>query len=263
MSGPMASGERDAGQRQWVLALLAVCALGLAVRVGYVLNHELDDIGGDARYYHEAANLLADGDGFVHPFYLDDGRRVPGADHPPAYQVALALPSLLGLDSVRDHQLFSALLGTLTVGLVGLAGRQVAGRRVGLVAAVITALYPDVWLNDGALMSETLALLAGVLVVMAAYWCWESPSGRRFALVGAAVGFATLARAEAALLVPLVAWPLAAWARRGSCWCPGSCPTWSASRNRPRCRPSSGRPSTWPTATRPTRVRRWARGQIG
>src|SRR5215207_4349500 len=185
MSGPMASGERDAGQRQWVLALLAVCALGLAVRVGYVLNHELDDIGGDARYYHEAANLLADGDGFVHPFYLDDGRRVPGADHPPAYQVALALPSLLGFDSVRDHQLFSALLGTLTVGLV---------------AAVITAVYPNVWLNDGALMSETLALLAGVLVVMAAYWCWESPSVRRFALIGAAVGFATLARAEAALL---------------------------------------------------------------
>jgi hypothetical protein len=220
MSGPMAPGERDAGQRRWMLALLAVCALGLAIRVGYVLNHELDDIGGDARYYHEAANLLADGDGFIHPFYLDDGRRVPGADHPPAYQVALALPSLLGLDSVRDHQLFSALLGTVTVGLVGLAGRQIAGRRTGLIAAAVTAVYPNVWLNDGALMSETLALLAGVLVVMAAYWCWESPSARRFALVGAAVGFATLARAEAALLVPLVAWPLAAWARGLDGWRP-------------------------------------------
>ena len=198
--------------RRWVVALLAICAVGLAVRVGYTLSHELDDLGGDAYYYHAAANLLADGEGFVHPFYWDEGIRAPGADHPPGYQVALALPSLFGFDSVRDHQLFSSFLGTVTVGLAGIAGRQVAGRRTGLIAAGITALYPNIWMNDAAVMSETLALLFGVVVVIAAYAAWRRPDARGFALAGLAVGLATLARAEAAMLVPLVVWPLAAWA---------------------------------------------------
>jgi 4-amino-4-deoxy-L-arabinose transferase-like glycosyltransferase len=128
------------------------------------------------------------------------------------------VPSLLGFDTVRDHQLFSSLLGTVTVGLAGIAGRQVAGRRTGLVAAFITAVYPNVWMNDAAVMSETLALLFGVVVVIAGYAAWERPDAKRFALVGVAVGLATLARAEAAMLVPLLAWPLAAWARGLDGW---------------------------------------------
>jgi Dolichyl-phosphate-mannose-protein mannosyltransferase len=95
---------------------------------------------------------------------------------------------------------------------VGIAGRQVAGRRTGLIAAFVAAVYPNIWMNDGAVMSETLALLCGVLVVIAAYAAWSRPDALRFALVGGAVGLSMLARAEAAMLVPLVAWPLAAWA---------------------------------------------------
>jgi hypothetical protein len=198
------------------VALLAICALGLGIRVAYTLSHDIDTpdepIAGDAKYYHDAANLLADGEGFIHPYYWEDGRRVPGADHPPGYQVALAVPSLFGFDSVRDHQLFSSLLGTATVFLVGIAGRQVAGRRTGLIAAFVAAVYPNVWMNDAAVMSETLALLCGVVVVIAAYACWRRPDTLRFALVGGAIGLATLARAEGFLLVPLLAWPLALWA---------------------------------------------------
>ena len=49
-------------------------------------------------------------------------------------------------------------------------------------------------------MSETLALLCGVVVIIAAYRAWERPTPRRFVEVGAAVGLATLARAEAIVL---------------------------------------------------------------
>jgi 4-amino-4-deoxy-L-arabinose transferase-like glycosyltransferase len=208
--------DDDGGGRRWLLALLAICALGLGIRVAYTLDHDIDTpdqpIAGDAEYYHDAANLLADGEGFVHPSYWEDGRRVPGADHPPGYQVVLAVPSLLGFDSVRDHQLFSSVLGTVTVFLVGIAGRQVAGKRTGLIAAAIAAVYPNIWMNDAAVMSETLALLCGVLVVIAGYAAWQRPDATRFALVGLTIGLATLARAEAAMLVVLLAWPLAAWA---------------------------------------------------
>src|SRR5699024_1434529 len=72
---------------RWRWALGAVCLLALFVRLVYLFGwQDLDEVGGDAWYYHEAANLLADGEGFIHPYLLeDDGVRAPGADHPPGY----------------------------------------------------------------------------------------------------------------------------------------------------------------------------------
>ena len=217
---PRPAGDA-ATDRRWLIVLLGICALGLGLRVGYVLGWQQideDELGGDAYYYHAAANLLAEGEGFVHPFFWREGIRAPGADHPPAYQVVLALPSVVGLDTVRDHQLFSCVLGTVTIGLAGLAGRQIAGRRAGLIAAGLTALYPNIWMNDAAVMSETLALLFGVVVVICAYQAWRRPSWRWFVATGAAIGLASLARAEGVMLVPLVVWPLAAWARGIDGW---------------------------------------------
>jgi 4-amino-4-deoxy-L-arabinose transferase-like glycosyltransferase len=199
--------------RRWWLVLLAICVVAVGVRVGYTLGwKQVDTIGGDAYYYHRGANLLADGEGFVHPYAYDKGVRIPGADHPPGYILALAVPSLVGLDTILAHQLVGSLLGTGTVLLLGLAGRRIAGDRAGLVAAGVGALYPALWLNDASLMSESLALLCGTLVILAAYNAWDRPSGRWFALTGAAIGLATLARAEAFMLVGLLAVPLALWA---------------------------------------------------
>src|SRR5918992_6027915 len=82
MSSGVPTGDRG---RRWVFALLAICAVALGIRVGYVLGwRDVPSIEGDARYYHDGANLLADGEGFVHPYAWRDGVRVPGADHPPA-----------------------------------------------------------------------------------------------------------------------------------------------------------------------------------
>jgi hypothetical protein len=195
------------------MALLAICVVALGVRVGYTLGwQQVDEIGGDPYYYHRGAILLVEGEGFVHPYAFDQGVVTPGADHPPGYILVLALPTILGFRTLLEHQLFTCLLGTGTVVLLALVGRRIAGRRAGLIAAGLGALHPAIWLNDASLMSETLALLCGVAVMLAAYYAWDGPSWRRFALVGAAVGLASLARAEAILLAGLVAIPLAAWA---------------------------------------------------
>lgn len=214
----MSSGDRN---RRWLYALLAICAVALGIRVGYVLGwRDVPSIEGDARYYHDGANLLADGEGFVHPYAWRDGVRIAGADHPPAYIVVLALPSLLGFDSIRDHMLASCLIGTGTVALVGLLGRRIGGAKVGLLAALLAAVYPNMWLNDGALMSETLALFLGVVVSIAAYRVWDEPSLRRFAELGVAIGLAALARAEAALMIVLLVAPLMVWVRGLGGWRP-------------------------------------------
>jgi 4-amino-4-deoxy-L-arabinose transferase-like glycosyltransferase len=221
--------------RRWWLALAAICLVGLGIRVWYVVGwRDVDEVGefsyelgahqlepgdaGDDYYYHVGANLLADGQGFVHPFAWGDGVRVPGADHPPGYVMVLAVPSLLGFDSVRAHQLTTVLIGVGTIALIALVARRLAGRRAGLLAAGLAAVYPNLWLNDGALMSETLALFLGVVVIIASYRAWDEPSVRRFAVLGLALGVASLARAEAALLLGLLVVPLAVWVPRLDGW---------------------------------------------
>ena len=198
--------------RKWWLALLVICLVALGVRFGYTLGwKQVDSIAGDAYYYHRGANLLADGHGFVHPYAFDKGVSIPGADHPPGYMIVLAVPSLVGFDTILSHQLVSCLLGVGTVALLGLAGRRIGGDRAGLLAAGIGAVYPALWLNDAALMSESLALLCGTFVILAAYRAWDRPTALRFVVAGGAIGLATLARAEALMLVGLLAVPLALW----------------------------------------------------
>ena len=55
------------------------------------------------------------------------------------------------------------LFGAGVVLLIGLIGRAVAGDRAGLIAAGVAAVYPNLWINDGLVMSETLATLAVAL----------------------------------------------------------------------------------------------------
>src|SRR5206468_2626985 len=139
----------DTTKRRWAYALLGICALALGIRMGYVLGwRDVPSVGGDAAYYHEGANHLANGHGFVQPDAWRDGASIPGADHPPGYVIVLAIPSLLGLDTIRAHMLTSCLIGTGTVALIGLLGRRIGGNKVGLLAAGIAAIYPNMWLND-------------------------------------------------------------------------------------------------------------------
>lgn len=207
-----ARGGREAS-RWWGWALGAICLVALVVRLIYVFGwQDIDEVGGDAYYYHASANLLADGEGFVHPYAWDEGVRAPGADHPPGYTVVLAVSSLFGFDSIRSHQVVTVLIGTATVALMGVLGRRIAGRGVGLLAAGFAAVYPNIWMNDPSLMSESLAMLAGLAFSLTAYWAWDRPSTGRLAGLGAVLGLAALVRAEAAMLLALVVLPVCLWA---------------------------------------------------
>lgn len=195
-------------------ALAVVVLLALAVRVAYVLIARRNFVpGGDAFFYHAGANLLADGKGFISPFYEKVGLHRAAAEHPPLYIVFLAIPSVLGMKSVLTHLLWSCLLGSATVWLIGLLGRAVAGARVGIIAAVIAALYPNLWAPDGMLQAETLSMFAVTLTLLLAYRYWRRPSWSRLALVGLACGAGALARSELILLVPFIVVPLV-WSTR-------------------------------------------------
>jgi hypothetical protein len=189
----------------WTLAAIAFGALVL--RVVYVLvSRQHHEFGGDAFFYHEGANLLADGKGFISPFTKHAEQ---AGEHPPLYLVYLAIPSVFGAQSVLAHLLWSTLLGVGTVTAIGLAGREVAGERVGLIAAVLAAIYPNLWVPDGSLMAESMAMLTTAFAILFAYRYWRDPSVGRLALVGLAGGLGALSRSELLLVVPLMVVPLA------------------------------------------------------
>ena len=197
----------------FALRLAVIVAAGLAVRLYYALAvmGDFRPAIGDGLEFHDVANTLAEGHGFIQtgPFLFEGGLEVPWADKPPLYPSYLALSSLLGGSSFGAHRAASCLLGAVTVLLVGLLARRVAGDRAGLLAAAIAAVYPMLVVLDGALRSESLYVLLTAGSMLAAYRLLDRPTAGCAALLGALVGLAALTRSEAMLLVPLLVLPLA------------------------------------------------------
>ena len=186
--------------------LLAVALVGLAARIAYgLLTKDASGFGGDALWYHQVANNLAQGDGYIVPFR--GGDPVATAFHLPLFPTVLAAFSLVGLDSETAHMIVGCALGALTVVLVGVIGRRLAGDAAGLAAAAIAALYPGLVMNDSVLLSESLSGATIAAALLAALYLRERPGAGRALLLGGAIGLAALNRSEAILLVVLLGAP--------------------------------------------------------
>jgi 4-amino-4-deoxy-L-arabinose transferase-like glycosyltransferase len=193
----------------WRTPLAIIVVAGLALRLGYVsLYRHHVRLTGDAFYYHYQANLLASGKGFINPYSLYYGLKVvPGASHPPLWTLVLALAAVVGIKTFFGQLLYSCGIGAVSVALVGMAGREVAGPRAGLIAAGITAVYPVFLIDDGSLLAETLVVPLTALMVWAFYRLWHRPTLARAALLGALCALAALTRSELVLLVGFLALP--------------------------------------------------------
>jgi 4-amino-4-deoxy-L-arabinose transferase-like glycosyltransferase len=171
-------------------------------------------VGGDSFFYHWQADALAKGHWFVDPFqWANQGLTAPSSAHPPLYPLYLSLWSRVGIGSLTGHRLASCLLGVATVVVIALLAYRLAGTAAGLVAAGLAALYPQLWINDGMLMSESLVVLLSALVLYAAYCFIASPRVRSAVLLGLACGAATLTRSELLLLFPFLVVPLACFVK--------------------------------------------------
>jgi 4-amino-4-deoxy-L-arabinose transferase-like glycosyltransferase len=196
-----------------------IAFVGLALRLGYVLIYRRPKLplGGDSIFYSGAANLLAQGYGFVEPLSLFTNHPQQSAGHPPLYLLWLTLASLVWPHQNATqlvHMVWTCVLGTGTIVLIGLAGREIAGKRVGLIAAVLAALYPNIWVQDGMLLSESAAIFTVALILLLAYRFVNRPSLWRLVWLGAACGLGALARPEMLLAVPLVLVPLGLMVKR-------------------------------------------------
>ena len=215
---PDDNGNTAAGEpRRFAYQLGGIAALALLLRVLVIVivDPHVPRLG-DASAYHLIANNLADGRGYIRPFDLARFHLVvPTAEYPPLHPFVVSLFARLGFRSVEWQRICLSVVGTGTVIIIGLLGRRVAGARAGIVAALLAAVSPMMFLPEVTLMSETVFVFLVALALLLATRAHESPTPLAIGAIGLVLGFATLTRAEGALLGILVIVPLAAR-------CPGS-----------------------------------------
>lgn len=201
--------------------LLLITAVGLALRIWYVLEFKADEfLWGDAYAYYWSGRLLAEGHGFIRPLpFVELGEIVHSPDRPPGYFLFLAMFSFVGLKSVLTQKLLSCLVGAGSIYLAGRLGLKIAGEKVAIAAALLAAFYPNFWLHDGMLMSETMTIFTVTACLLLAYRYLEAPSWQRAAALGAAGGYAALVHPDSVLVVALAGLAVTMIASRGA-WLP-------------------------------------------
>jgi 4-amino-4-deoxy-L-arabinose transferase-like glycosyltransferase len=197
-------GERVPASARYRAGLGMVAALAFAVRLAYVLWYSRGTpVGFDADAYLRLAYGLSH-----HGRYELSG--VTTALFPPGFPAFLAGLQVFKLNHFTELLVAMAVLGTGTTVLVAQLARRVGGDTVGLVAGAIAALYPNLFLAEGALMTEALTAFLVALALLLALRAIDSPSPRRFLVLGLPLAYGALTRSDgwlfALLLVGTVAW---------------------------------------------------------
>lgn len=193
------------------VAVIGIAALAIRLVYVLVIARAPVGVGGDAGFYHSAANLIAHGHFYYREIF---GHAFKTAEHPPLFPLLLSVVSLAGGTSLLAHRIVGCVVGSCAVVLIGLLGRRVDGERAGLIAAGLAAVYPPLITADGLVMSEPLFVVTVAAALLLALRLRSRPTVAGAAALGAVIGLATLTRGEGLLLVALLAWP-AAWTPAG------------------------------------------------
>ena len=200
-----------AEDRAFRIRLAVITAAAAVWRFGYLLAVKIDDdlLLNDSLYYSIQAGRNSEGD-----WFRENLTDLPGAEHGPLTSLYLTPWSLGPGDLVAWQRVGMTVLGVATVAVDRVAGRRLAGPRVGLVAAAIAAVYPNLWINDSLVMSESLALLIVAVALVVALDFDRPPAVGRAVALGVA---RRSRRARRAARSPLfaVGFAVLAWWRGG------------------------------------------------
>jgi 4-amino-4-deoxy-L-arabinose transferase-like glycosyltransferase len=201
-----------------VLLVAALLIAALAVRIAYVEHTQFKAVN-DAGTYNRLASMIAT-TGDYHtgsaPGSGAGGSRGPTAYFPPGFPYFLAAVDILtGHQSghkpaIKPERIAQAVIGTVSVGLIGLVALEAFGAGAGLASLAIAAFYPVLIELSGTLVAENLL----IVFELAAVWtALRIRHARRpyawIAATGVLTGLATLTHQNAILL--LIGFALAAW----------------------------------------------------
>src|SRR5215211_8083185 len=171
--------------------LIAILALGLALRVRAALTPP-EDVGNDAAAYMAIAKgLYTDG------HYGGPTQSSPNDWSPGAPLLYAGVYFLTGGVHVKAALLVVALLGTGTILLTYLLGRRLGGPAAGVIGALLAATYPAFIENTGRMLAEPVALFWLPAAMLAFLWASDRGGGMwRWLAPGALLGLTTLTRPE-------------------------------------------------------------------
>jgi 4-amino-4-deoxy-L-arabinose transferase-like glycosyltransferase len=184
---------------------VAVLGVALVLRVGVVLATRNLTLRDDSADYVRLAGLLAHGHGFGDTVLAAGGG--PTAFRAPAYPLFLGAVFRVTGDSLTAARLLQAGLGTVTVALIGIVAWQLWGRRTGIIAATLAAVYPPLILLGDAVQTESISLPLQMLVLALVLEHRRRADDRVVlpAACGALIGLCILTRpANIALVIPVV-----------------------------------------------------------
>ena len=189
------------GKRLAAIIFVAAAVIQVAYILIFLRHYHME---ADAQHYHDIAINVAHGHGFAahYPYLVTHAT----AFRPPLYPLLLGGAYATFGDHIASAQILNVLLGSLVVVLVAVVATRVGGRRAGLIAAGLVAVFPPLLANDGVPLSEPLGLLVMLLGI------WALLAGR-LGWAGIAMGLLVLTRPSAQLLVPLLA--LVIWRQIG------------------------------------------------
>lgn len=227
-SSRFAGRQRRLGSSRLPLAGLFACiwVVAFALRAVFVWNnHSNLGLGQDSLWYSLVAGEIAHGKPIRFLVLEHVGARVHvmpilTAAHGILFPLIVAAGEKLGATSFTATRLVGGGLGSCAAIAIGVLAHELAGRRVGLCAAVLAAIYPPFILNDALLMSEPLYRLLVVLAVLAALRMRHRSPPAAAVAFGVIVGLAALTRTEGSLLLLFLGVPLLwrvghAWRRLG------------------------------------------------
>ncbi|MDX9880368.1 MAG: tetratricopeptide repeat protein [Sedimentisphaerales bacterium] len=193
------------------IALAGILLLALALRVSYLREHvHSPDFRWprvDAGYYDYWARALATNDWTV-PKNLSDlpdpEIRTKPYFHPPAYSFFLAPIYRLTNGSYLAPRVVQAGLGLLNCLLAYLLGRRVFGRGVALLFALFMSVYWAFIFFEGELLSPTLLITEGLLLLYLLSLWRDRPALGWAAAAGVVFGLYALTRSNVLLFGPVI-----------------------------------------------------------
>lgn len=191
-----------------LVAVILIAAL--VIRIGYVEQTSYRAIG-DAGTYNRLGSMVARTGNYdvgTRPGTGAGGSRGPTAYFPPGFPYLLAAIDVVdghqagGKAAIKPERIAMAVVGTVTVALIGLVAMEAFGVGVALIAMGMAAVYPVLVELSGALVSENLLVALELAAVWAALRARRARQPYAWvAAAGVLTGLATLTHQNAALMV--------------------------------------------------------------
>lgn len=217
---PPSTASTAAEDRAFRLAMVGVVVLAAGIQAVLIHAVRSTALSASALFDAAQARMLEAGAWFTDPTMAPLGSHhlVPTVANAPLTPLVLAGAGVTGITGATPRRILFAVVFVVAVVMVGLAVRDLVGRRAGVLAALLAATFPALWVSPATLGSDTVVVGTVALVLLATARFWLHPGTPGAALLGFALALAALARPDLALLLAGVGVPLILLVRGPGRW---------------------------------------------